>query len=57
MKTTDGIETKMTNCIISLKELTVEPYLFYQRENGEVLANLDGYAIIPIEEYEKLKLK
>lgn len=29
--------------------------LFEQRANGILTAHLDGYAIIPIEEYEELK--
>jgi hypothetical protein len=57
MKTHDGVETKVNNCIIIMKKNNNEPYMFYQRTNGEILANLDGYAIIPIEEYEKLKQK
>ena len=47
---------KMCNCLIRPKG--TEDFLFYRKEvNGETMLfpNLDGYAIIPMEEYKELK--
>ena len=51
---TGKIESKLTNCIIVPKD--DDDYLFHA-EGGFVYANLDGYAIIPTEEYHLLKGK
>lgn len=41
------------DCVINLRNET--DILFHMKENGEVLASLHRYAIIPVEEYEMLK--
>lgn len=42
------------NCIISAKE---NDTLFASNKDGQIIARLDGYAIIPVEEYKKMKSK
>ena len=52
------IDSFLRNCLIVHRD-PGDPILFYayQDEQGEtvVLARLDGYAIVPIEQYEALK--
>lgn len=43
----------LINCQVHAKE--GDGHLFNKRVNGLITAHLDGYAIIPIDEYEKLK--
>jgi hypothetical protein len=58
----------MHNCLVqtrancnTLRKLTDIPHkgkpLFTQTENNDLIAELDGYAVIPLEEYEKLSGK
>ena len=42
-------ESYMTNCIIVPRK---DDILFHVKENSDVLASLDGYAVIPIEQYK-----
>lgn len=45
------------NCEIKIakKDMGHDKALFTQREDGSIIASLDGYAIIPVEEYRSLK--
>lgn len=43
----------LRNCLIRPRKGEAAP-LFYQRDDGTVVARLDGYAIVPIEDYESL---
>lgn len=45
---------RVTNCFLWGRKSDPGP-LFYERPDGAIIANLDGYAIIPKEEYERLK--
>lgn len=44
-------ESYLTDCILMSRHGET---IFHQKENGEILAKLKGYAIIPMEEYERL---
>ena len=45
--------SKLTNCLLMPRHDLNEPMFIH--ENGRTLAHLDGYAIIPVKEYERLK--
>lgn len=45
------IESKLVNCVIQVRE--GDDALFHV-DGEKVYANLDGYAIVPLEAYEKL---
>jgi len=42
------------NCHIKKRSDDASLYLFKQLENGHIIAALNGYAIIPLEEYNEL---
>ncbi|MCG7948061.1 MAG: hypothetical protein JAZ07_17085 [Candidatus Thiodiazotropha endolucinida] len=42
------------NCFVVRREDDKSPTLFYQNGNEHVSAFLNGYAVIPLEEYERL---
>ena len=44
---------KLCNNLIVMRASERDP-LFFRREDGTIVANLDGYAIVPIEEYNAL---
>ena len=44
-------ESYLTNCLLSPRRGEI---IFHIKHNGEILASLRGYAIIPVEEYERL---
>ena len=44
-------DNKIENCFIQLKN---EDIIFMELKSGEVLVNLDGYAIVPKEQYLEL---
>jgi hypothetical protein len=50
------MESKLINCLIKgRKEFGIDEYLFhYDTKTGYVIANLDGYAIVPLEHYNDL---
>ena len=53
IKCKDG--SYVTNCYVKRRETDPSPYLFFQTPDGESLRpHLNGYAIIPIEEYREL---
>lgn len=47
----EKFQSRLTNCLIITRDGET---LFYFDEEDRILASLDGYAIIPIEEYERL---
>lgn len=44
----------LKNCLIKTRN-DENPYLFYGHKDGSITAHLDSYAIIPLEEYHRLK--
>jgi hypothetical protein len=48
-----GFESKLCNCNIIPRNDEKEP-LFHVNEKGDVLCSLDGYTIIPNEQYGML---
>ena len=46
-------ESYIKNCLVEPKE-DEKGAIFCSNEKGEIIAHLDGYAIIPREKYEKL---
>ena len=50
-RTTEDVKSYLTNCV--LKARRGDDYMFSQRD-GNVFTHLDGYAIIPVEEYNSL---
>jgi len=44
-------ESYLTDCLLAPRE---DEIIFHMKESGEIIARLRGYAIIPIEKYERL---
>lgn len=54
---TDRFESYVKNCltILTKKDQTTGEPIFFENEKGQVMARLDGYAIVPGAEYERLR--
>jgi len=52
----DESKGKLVNCLLCPRDVPAdkEGPMFYQREDGTIVANLEGYVIVPREEYEML---
>jgi hypothetical protein len=57
------MESYITNCVIAVSKRDRERmekdstfHLFQESPDGHVIVRLDGYAIVPEEDYEKYKL-
>lgn len=48
----DNFKCQLHECCLITRH--PDDILFYLNMNGEILCNLDRYAILPMEEYEKL---
>lgn len=46
--------TYVKNCYVQRAPNDATDWLFWQKEGGEVVARLDGYAVIPMAVYEDL---
>ena len=49
-----SLESYVRNCQVYSRPK--DGKLFSEQADGDVIVRLDGYAIIPVEEFEKLKL-
>jgi len=51
MSSKNTLKSYITECLIVPRK---DEILFHMKENGEMLARLHKYAIVPLEDYERL---
>lgn len=51
----DSSRGKFQNCIVDYCGRSADEPVVFRRRDGTIVANLDGWALLPRDEYEKLK--
>jgi hypothetical protein len=54
-KPTREFKSQLTNCILEHRK--GDPEFFFIEEGGNVICDLDGYAVVPRERYEEMQQK